>query len=161
MKQRIRLILLLSALLTIAGQKVAYAASVEYLTLNINEEPVVIVLAEHPVITYQEDFLHIQTAERTIDVQVSQITGATFSETTDIREVGGQPIEFADGFFVFSQLPARSKITVYTVDGREILTTTVDKSGRAAVCIKDLPAGIYVVKSAKQTIKITSNNNNP
>ena len=151
-KSVLRFLLVSSLLMT---SIMVRAANVEYLTLNVSGEDVVIVLAEHPVITYEDNYLHIQTAERTVDVPVAQISGATFSETSDIKAVAGQPVQWTDGLFVFNQLPKQSKVSVYAVNGREQSTTTVDTNGKAIVSTKDLPAGVYIIKSATQTIKIT------
>ena len=131
------------------------AANVEYLTLTVDGKPVVIVLAEHPVITYTNNYLHIETAEKTVDVPVSKVSGATFSETSDIKAVAGKTVEWGDGLFVFSQLPVQSKVSIYTPDGKQQLATTADDSGRAIISTTNLPAGVYIVKSATQTIKVT------
>lgn len=132
------------------------AGNVEYLTFNVADNPVVIALAEHPVITYTDNTLHIKTAKETIDIPVSQLAGTIFSETTAIKNIDGSQLQMKDGSICFMNLAAESKIHVYSADGMEKLSTTVDANGQAVVNIDNLPKGVYIIKSANQTIKISN-----
>lgn len=133
----------------------AHAASVEYLTLMVNGSPVVIVLAEHPVITYSNNTLHIQTAKEAFEVAVNEIGGAEFSETTSIKSAAVEKLLFLAGSINFSALPVGSQVSVYTTEGICVQESNASNNGDAVVDLNNLPAGIYVVKSAKQTLKIT------
>ena len=146
--------ILLLMLMTVANR----AGNVECLTFNVNGSPVVIALSEHPVITYSNNALHIQTKSETVDIPVSQITGAVFEETTDIQRVIGSHTQISQAGIFFSQLPANSKVTVYASNGVEVTTAVANGNGQALVDIGGLPAGMYMVKSVKQTLKITTGN---
>ena len=58
-------------LAVVASTVLARAVNVEYLTFNVDGNPVVIALAEHPVITFTDNTLHIKTEKETIDIPVS------------------------------------------------------------------------------------------
>ena len=58
---------LLMMLMLTASALQGRAANVECLTLTVSGKPVVIVLAEHPVITYKGNTLHVKTETTTID----------------------------------------------------------------------------------------------
>ncbi|MBQ8486574.1 MAG: hypothetical protein IJ533_02865 [Prevotella sp.] len=151
LKRLSMLLFLMSSLISVC------VASVEYLTLSVGGNPVVIVLSEHPVITYTDNSLHIQTAKETIDVPVSQLSGATFSETTDIKAIEEYQIENKAGIISFQKLPRGSRVLVFAANGIAISSATADDYGQAVIHIADLPKGIFVVKSATQTLKITNN----
>ena len=149
LKRLLMLLFLMSSLISV------HAAEVEYLTLNVNGNPVVIVLAEHPVITYSDNTLHIQTAEETVDVPVSQIADMAFTET-GIKAVKNPQLQMEAGNLCFQQLPKGSKVSVFAANGTEALSAVVDDAGKTVVNTNSLPKGIYVVKSATQTFKITN-----
>jgi len=133
-----------------------FAADVEYLTLNVGGHPVVIVLAEHPVITYTDNMLHIQTTEKTVDVPVSQISDMTFRETTGIQVAAPQRMQMQEGSICFQQLPKGSQISVIAANGIEVLSTSIDDTGQVVINIGKLPKGVYIVKTISQTFKITN-----
>ena len=128
------------------------AANVEYLTFIVKGTPVIIVLAEHPVITYTGNTLHVQTTEgNKIDIPVQDVSGTSFSETAGINKPAIADMELKAGKMMFSKLPA-----VYTVDGKTISTINVGNDQQAVVDTQQLGSGVYVIKSATQTIKITN-----
>ena len=133
-----------------------YADNVEYLTFNVGDNPIVIALAEHPVITYTDNTLHIKSDKETVDIPVSQLSETTFSGTSAIKRIDGPQLQMKEGCICFMNLTTDSKVLVYTVDGVEKLSTTVNANGQAVVNIGSLPKGVYIIKSANHTIKITN-----
>ncbi|MBQ6203125.1 MAG: T9SS type A sorting domain-containing protein [Prevotella sp.] len=147
----------------------AHALNVEFLTFMVKGKPIVISLAEHPVITYTENTLHItSTVEETssgggsstpvvttIDIPVDEMSESASFAAGISRPVIERP-NLEAGKLLFSQLPAGSHVTVYTTDGKIVSKAAVDSDGQVVVDILHLPSGIYVVKSASQTIKITN-----
>jgi len=156
MKEKHKRTLLTFLLFMVSSYMSVHAEGVEYLTLNVGGTPVIIVLAEHPVITYTDNTLHIQTAKETIDVPVSQISGTEFSETSNIRVVENKQLQIQEGSLYFNELPRGSKVSVFAANGIEVSSANVDEDGRAIVNMGSLPKGIFVVKSATQTFKITN-----
>lgn len=156
MKEKHKRTLLTFLLFMVSSYMSVHAEGVEYLTLNVGGTPVIIVLAEHPVITYTDNTLHIRTAKETIDVPVSQISGTEFSETSNIRVVENKQLQIQEGSLYFNELPRGSKVSVFAANGIEVSSANVDEDGRAIVNMSSLPKGIFVVKSATQTFKITN-----
>ena len=147
----------------------AHALNVEFLTFMVKGKPIVISLAEHPVITYTENTLHItSTVEETgsgesggtpfvttIDIPVEEMSESASFEAGISHPVIEKP-NLEAGKLLFSQLPVNSHVTVYTTDGKVVSKETVGSDGQVIIDILQLPAGIYVVKSTSQTIKITN-----
>ena len=133
------------------------AANVEYLTLTVKDGTVVIALAEHPVITYTDNTLHIQSATTTIDVPICDITETEFSSTvpTGITDLIASKPQLRNGAVCFEQLPQGSSVTVHSLNGALLSSVNADDKGRAEVGISQLPTGVYIVRSAIQTFKIT------
>lgn len=141
-------------LLTISATS-AYSSNVEYLTFNVSGSPVVIALAEHPVITFTDNTLHIKTAKNTIDIPVNEFSGAVFSETTSIKYLKDPKVQLNEGCVCFHQLPPESKIKVYATNGKEVLSDAVDGNGQVVINLNSLSPNVYIIKSATQTIKVT------
>jgi short-subunit dehydrogenase involved in D-alanine esterification of teichoic acids len=146
------LLLCLLALITC----LARAANGEMLTINVSSGPVTIALAEHPVITFSENTLHITTAATTIDIAVSDISSINFLDPTGIKPVIIPDFKAENGELRFSKLPAGSNIEVFAINGMKLLTTVADRDGQATVSLDHLPKGAVIVKTAIQTIKITN-----
>ena len=150
-----RLLLMLFLSVNVA---LARSANVEYLTFTtVSGSPVVVALAEHPVITYTGNTVHIQTGSTTIDVSVASITNIFFSKavSTGIAEKLAAMPQMREGAVFFEQLPPGSAVTVHALNGAQVSETNADAQGQADVNIAQLPAGVYIIKSVSQTIKIT------
>ena len=150
LKRLLMLLALISALMSVQ------ATEVEYLTLNVVGNPVVIALAEHPIITYTDNTLHIQTTTETVDVPIDQITDISFLGTTSIKTVTNPQFQMEAGNICFQQLPKGSKVSVFDINGIVALSSIVDDTGKTVINICSLPKGVYVVKSSKQSFKIAN-----
>ena len=141
---RLLLLIILSA-----NAVLARAASVEYVTFTVSGRPVVIALAEHPVITYTANTLHIRTASTSIDLSVEDINDVVFSKATPtgIAERLAAKPQLRGGAVCFEQLPVGSLVTIHALDGTQVTATNADDRGQAEVGIFQLPAGVYIVKS--------------
>ena len=111
-------------------------------------------LAEHPVITYSGNTLHIKTASTVVDVPVSEITDCVFQNATSIRSVEIPGLQTLRGELQFSSLIPGSRVEVFNVEGFKLQEVVVDSEGKAKVSMDHLPKGVYVIRSASQTIKI-------
>ena len=65
------------------------AVNVDKLTLMVGETPMEIALADHPVITYTGNTLHIKRGETTVDVAVKDIKSGKFSGKSVLGDVNG------------------------------------------------------------------------
>ena len=140
--------------LEVASPILVHATSIESLTLNVGGSPVVIMLAEHPVITYSGNTLHIKTASTVVDVPVSEITDCVFQNATSIRSVEIPGLQTLRGELQFSSLIPGSRVEVFNVEGFKLQEVVVDSEGKAKVSMDHLSKGVYVIRSASQTIKI-------
>ena len=134
----------------------ARAANGEMLTLIVNGSPVAIALAEHPVITYTGNTLHIKTEATSIDIAVADISGCSFMDPTGIKPVVIPDFQANNGELHFSKLPTGSTVEVFTTGGTKLLSTKVDQKGQASVGLDSLPKGVVIIKTTNQTIKITN-----
>lgn len=155
LKNRIIQRLLLLCLFVICCSS-ANADNVEYFTFNVNGNPIVISLAEHPVITYTGNTLHVSSTNTNVDIVVSNITGVGFSETTGINDIQLDKPQMEQGQILFRQLPSGSSVNVYDANGIRVSSVTVEGDGQATIDISTLPVGIYFIKSVNQTIKVTN-----
>lgn len=150
--------------------EISAASIAESLTFMVNGKPIVIYLADRPVITYTENTLHIaSTTEEpsgggseppvvtVIDIPVQDITETIVdkTETGIVRPMVETP-KMDAGKMLFTQLPAGSQVKIFSTDGKVVSTINVSSDEQALIDIKSLPKGIYVIKSDSQTIKITN-----
>ena len=147
---------LLMAVMVMAAALQARAASAEKLTFTVNGEKVEIILAEHPVITYTNNTLHVKTDTETIEIPVSEISGGSFDNPTGIQTLEITDMENRNGEIRFSHLKPGSPVEVFSFDGVKLSTTTADGEGKATVSAGQFPKGAYIVRTASQTIKIVN-----
>lgn len=147
---------LLMAVMVMAAALQARAASAEKLTFTVNGEKVEIILAEHPVITYTNNTLHVKTDTETIEIPVSEISGGSFDNPTGIQTLEMTDMENRNGEIRFSHLKPGSPVEVFSFDGVKLSTTTADGEGKATVSAGQFPKGAYIVRTASQTIKIVN-----
>ena len=157
LKMLIRAFLLPVALL-LAGTSLARAADVQFLTLMVNGEPVIISLAEKPVITFTDNTLHIVTEATEVDIPVADITGGTFVEDdpSAIKDPDLVKAMMSAGRVCFSGLEPFSTVNVYNVNGQLLKKQTAGNDGTVVIDLSNQPKGCYVVRSATQTIKVTN-----
>ena len=157
LKMLIRAFLLPVALL-LAGTSLARAADVQFLTLMVNGEPVIISLAEKPVITFTDNTLHIVTEATEVDIPVADITGGTFVEDdpSTIKDPDLVKAMMSAGRVCFSGLEPFSTVNVYNVNGQLLKKQTAGNDGTVVIDLSNQPKGCYVVRSATQTIKFTN-----
>ena len=170
---RIAIFRWLAALFLLANPfvEISAASIAESLTFMVNGKPIVIYLADRPVITYTDNTLHIaSTTEEpsggggseppvvtVIDIPVQDITETIVdkTETGIVRPVVETP-KMDAGKMLFTQLPAGSQVKIFSTDGKVVSTINVSNDEQALIDIRSLPKGIYIIKSDSQTIKITN-----
>ena len=138
------------------GALAVRAQNVEFLNITAKGETVSFALADHPVMTYEADKLHFKTADRTLTVDVADITGYGFSSTASAIATAQRQdrIEMHAGHLFFSGLKAADNVRVYAVDGKVMMQAKPADDGRAEVDMSLLPTGVYVVRTNNHAIKI-------
>lgn len=106
-------------------------------------------IADSPVITYQDNLLNIRGGGSEISVEADAVGSFDFVPS----EESGVDIISIDGSR-FSGLRPGSKVDVYTLDGRLAATFTADGSQSASVNLSALASGYYIVRTPDTSFKI-------
>jgi len=137
---------------------IAKAESVKYLVFNSGGEETVIALADNPVITISEGTLKVTAAgEEKLSADLTDGLTYHFTETapTGIQEVlNKEASHLEQGHVYIAHAREGETVRVYTVDGKLIATQRISGEGTADIDLTALGKGLYIVKSAKTSIKV-------
>lgn len=157
MKKRIFAVLVFLLSLTTGS---VMAAGIHYLVFNLNEggRQVVIPLSDQPVITLANDILKVTVAGTVmVETPLAEVRNYNFSETSEPTGVSAtfkDNVRLEEGHVYMANVNKGERISVYTADGRLVLTVTADDNGVADVDLSGLRKAAYVIKSANSSIKI-------
>ena len=147
-------------LLVVVMATSAKAESVKYLVFNSGGEETVIALADEPVITINEGVLKVTVAgEEKLSADLSEGLSYSFSETapTAIQEIlTEESSRLEQGHVYFAHAREGETIRVFTVDGRLVASQRISGEGVADIDLTTLGKGLYIVKSAKTSIKVVN-----
>ena len=136
----------------------AKAENVKYLVLNSGGEETVIALADEPVMTINEGTLKVTVAgEEKVSADLSQGLSYRFSEAdpTAIQEVlNKESSRLEQGHVYIAHAREGETVRVFTVDGKQVVSQRINSEGTADIDLTTLGKGIYIVKSAKTSIKV-------
>ena len=139
----------------------AKADSVKYLVLNSGGEETVIALADDPVMTINEGTLKVTVAGvEKLSADLSQGLTYSFSETvpTGILELQNEEApRLEQGHVYIAHARAGETVRVFTADGKLVASQRISGEGTADVDLTTLGKGLYIVKSAKTSIKVIKN----
>lgn len=152
-KLRIYLMLLVALLGTSA-----YADSVKYIVFNAGGEETVIALEEMPVMTINDGVLKVVVrGDERLSASLSDGLSYRFSETvpTGIQEVfNDEAPRLEQGHVYMANAKKGDIVRVFTVDGKFVTSQRVDDDGTADIDLTVLNKGLYIVKSARTSIKV-------
>ena len=147
-------------LLVVVMATSAKADSVKYLVFNSGGEETVIALADEPVITINEGVLKVTVAgEEKLSADLSEGLSYSFSETapTAIQEIlTEESSRLEQGHVYFAHAREGETVRVFTVDGRLVASQRVSGEGIADIDLTTLGKGLYIVKSARTSIKVVN-----
>lgn len=157
MKQHLfrRAVLVLAAAAALGARA---GGNVEFLNITAQGETLSIALSEHPVMTYQADELHFETAARSLSVRVADVTNYSFSSVPAAihdLQLAGQA-RLAGGRLFFSGLKAADAVQLFASDGRLMLQVEADDGGNAEASLAELPRGVYIVRTPNHVYKINN-----
>ena len=135
----------------------AKADSVKYLVLNSGGEETVIALADAPVMTINEGMLKVTVAGvEKLSADLSQGLTYSFSETaTSIQEVlNNESSRLEQGHVYIAHAREGETVRVFTIDGKLVASQRINSEGTADIDLTTLGKGLYIVKSAKTSIKV-------
>lgn len=136
----------------------AKADNVKYLVLNSGGEETVIALADEPVMTIEESILKVTVAgEEKLSADLSQGLSYKFlaEDPTTIPEVlNKETSRLEQGHVYIAHAKAGETVRVFTVDGKLVASQRINGEGTADIDLTTLGKGLYIVKSAKTSIKV-------
>lgn len=136
----------------------AKADSVKYLVLNSGGGETVIALADEPVMTIEESILKVTVAgEEKLSADLSQGLSYKFlaEDPTAIQEVLNKETSRLElGHVYIAHAKAGETVRVFTVDGKLVASQRINGEGTADIDLTTLGKGLYIVKSAKTSIKV-------
>ena len=136
----------------------AKADNVKYLVLNSGGEETVIALADEPVMTIEESILKVTVAgEEKLSADLSQGLSYKFlaEDPTAIQEVLNKETSRLELDHVYiAHAKAGETVRVFTVDGKLVASQRINGEGTADIDLTTLGKGLYIVKSAKTSIKV-------
>lgn len=136
----------------------AKADNVKYLVLNSGGEETVIALADEPVMTIEESILKVTVAgEEKLSADLSQGLSYKFlaEDPTAIQEVLNKETSRLElGHVYIAHAKAGETARVFTVDGKLVASQRINGEGTADIDLTTLGKGLYIVKSAKTSIKV-------
>ena len=136
----------------------AKADNVKYLVLNSGGEETVIALADEPVMTIEESILKVTVAgEEKLSADLSQGLSYKFlaEDPTAIQEVLNKETSRLElGHVYIAHAKAGETVRVFTVDGKLVASQRINGEGTADIDLTTLGKGLYIVKSAKTSIKV-------
>ena len=134
------------------------AENVQYLVLNSGGEETVIALADEPVMTIEESILKVTVAgEEKLSADLSQGLSYKFlaEDPTAIQEVLNKETSRLElGHVYIAHAKAGETVRVFTVDGKLVASQRINGEGTADIDLTTLGKGLYIVKSAKTSIKV-------
>ena len=123
-------------------------------------------LAEHPVVTYSDGELLLETNAQQVSYSAAEVRKFTFS-LADISCDGELPpatgvsslecqqqFSLQQGDVHFSGCRTGSPICIYTLDGKLLQRVTADANGNARLVTGAYPGGVYIIKTETITHKI-------
>jgi len=146
----------LLAVLIAANMK---AGNVHYLVLDLaNGAQTVVALQDQPVITSNGGELKVMVgSEVMVSASLGDVAKFSFSEdatNTALKEVLGEESRLEEGHFYVANAKKGDVVRVYTLKGQLVATQPVGDNGVADVDLTTLGKGLFIVKSAKTSIKV-------
>ena len=113
-------------------------------------------LDEQPKTTFTTEDLVITTTTTTINYPLAKIQRYTYEGgSLSVRDIKADGISIShEGDIVIVKGLANGKsVTVYSIDGKQLLTKRSDGSDRLTLSLAKLPAGVYMIKADEITYK--------
>lgn len=115
-------------------------------------------LSARPVLSFKGSVLHVVSGDVTVDYPLDQVWKHTFEEVeasaVTERHAGVGVVRVVGNQVRFSGLPSGQAVSVYSADGRQVACYRVGGDGCGELSLQACPAGLYVIKYGKSTLKI-------
>lgn len=115
-------------------------------------------LDEQPKTTFTTEDLVITTSTKTINYPLSQIQRYTYEGGSlginDIKTQGVAISHHGEDIIMIG-LPIGKSISIYSIDGKQLLSRLSDGSNRQTLSLSTLPTGVYIIKAETINYKFT------
>jgi hypothetical protein len=136
----------------------AKAENMQYLVFDLSDgTQTVIALADQPVITCQGGELKVMVAgEVKVQASLDDVAKYSFSPTavTGIQEMAKEVSRMEMGHVYIAHAKKGETVRVFSIDGRQVAAARINDEGTADIDLTTLGKGLYIVKSAKTSIKV-------
>ena len=135
----------------------ASAEGMKYVVFDLRDgTQTVIALQDKPIITCQSGELKVTVAgEEKVSASLGDVAKYYFSDTPlSISEMKVEKPRIEMGHLYIAHAKAGDAVRVYTTDGRMMGTYRIAADGSADIDLTTLGKGLYIVKTAKASIKI-------
>ena len=135
----------------------ASAEGMKYVVFDLRDgTQTVIALQDKPIITCQSGELKVTVAgEEKVSASLGDVAKYYFSDTpSGIFEMTEEKPRIEMGHLYVTRAKAGESVRVYTYDGRMVGSYRISADGNADIDLTTLGKGLYIVKTAKASIKI-------
>ena len=135
----------------------ASAEGMQYVVFDLKDgSQTVIALQDKPVITCQGGELKVTVAgQEKVSASLGDVAKYYFSDTPlSIFEMADEKPRIEMGHLYVTRAKAGESVRVYTTDGRMVGSYRISADGNADIDLTTLGKGLYIVKTAKASIKI-------
>ena len=135
----------------------ASAEGMQYVVFDLRDgTQTVIALQDKPVITCQGGELKVTVAgQEKVSASLGDVAKYYFSDTPlSIFEMADEKPRIEMGHLYVTRAKAGESVRVYTTDGRMVGSYRISADGNADIDLTTLGKGLYIVKTAKASIKI-------
>ncbi len=153
--KRLKFLFVTLALLIATG---AMAGNVQLLVLDLADgSRTVIPLQDQPIITCQAGELQVSVAgEVRVTASLSDVAKYSFADqaATAIETVENEESRLEMGHILVSNAHQGEVVRIYTADGKQVAAHRIGNDGQADIDLTSFNSGLYIVKTAKSTIKV-------
>jgi hypothetical protein len=135
----------------------ASAEGMQYVVFDLKDgSQTVIALQDKPVITCQGGELKVTVAgQEKVSASLGDVAKYYFSDSPlNIFEMADEKPRIEMGHLYVTRANAGESVRVYTTDGRIVGSYRISADGNADIDLTTLGKGLYIVKTAKASIKI-------
>ena len=151
----------LAVMLLLPGTILAQAMTdVQYLVLTQTDGTVSkFALGDSPIITYSAGDVVVTCNGQTFKTSMEGVANCTFTTEKVPSGIENLQAEGSKAVFAFSTasfdgMKPSSTITVYTLDGKAVASTTADNDGHATVSLAQLGRGVYIIRTPQKSYKV-------
>lgn len=122
-------------------------------------EKVTILLDEKPVVRFEGDDLVVTTHMNVVNYASADVVKFTYVsvDPDDVSNPSllGAVFSFGKDFVRMEHLAPHVRVSIYTVDGKQVSSAMTDSHGSASLALPEPASSVYVVKTPSSTFKIS------